>query len=138
MASTTLIDSQKAFDTIDHSILLQKLYPTGFSKVSVNQFQSYFINRTFLATTRIYSWLSTLSLSFSVSLCSLTDTSPTDTSPTGQFPDQCFPDLTFPRPDISPSGYFPNWTFIRLDISPTRHFPKRIFTRLHISASRHF
>ena len=43
-----LIDLQKAFDTIDHDILLQKLYAIGFSKHSVNWFRSYLINRTFL------------------------------------------------------------------------------------------
>ena len=43
-----LIDLQKAFDTIAHDILLQKLYAIGFSKHSVNWFRSYFINRTFL------------------------------------------------------------------------------------------
>ena len=43
-----LIDLQKAFDTIDHDILLQKLYATGFSKHSVNWFRSYLLNRTFL------------------------------------------------------------------------------------------
>ena len=44
----TLIDLQRAFDTIDHDILLQKLYAVGFSKHSVNCFRSYLINRTFL------------------------------------------------------------------------------------------
>ena len=43
-----LIDLQKAFDTIDHDILLQKLYAIGFSKHSVNWFRSYLTNRTFL------------------------------------------------------------------------------------------
>ena len=43
-----LIDLQKAFDTIDHDILLQKLYALGFSKHSVNWFRSYLTNRTFL------------------------------------------------------------------------------------------
>ena len=42
------IDLQKAFDTVDHDILLQKLYAIGFSKHSVNWFQSYLISRTFL------------------------------------------------------------------------------------------
>ena len=43
-----LIGLQKAFDTIDHDILLQKLYAIGFSNHSVNWFRSYLINRTFL------------------------------------------------------------------------------------------
>ena len=43
-----LIDLQKAFDTIDHDILLQKLYAIGFSKHSVNWFRSYLTNRIFL------------------------------------------------------------------------------------------
>ena len=43
-----LIDLQKTFDTIDHDILLQKLYAIGFSKHLVNWFRSYLINRTFL------------------------------------------------------------------------------------------
>ena len=48
MTSMILIDLQKAFDTIDHNILMQKLYAIGFSKQSVNWFRSYLINRTFL------------------------------------------------------------------------------------------
>ena len=48
MTGMILIDLQKAFDTMDHDILLQKLYAIGFSKHSVNWFQSYLINRTFL------------------------------------------------------------------------------------------
>ena len=42
-----LLDSQKAFDTIDHDIVLSKLYAIGFSKHSVNWFRSYLIDRTF-------------------------------------------------------------------------------------------
>ena len=42
-----LIDLQKAVDTIDNDILLQKLYVIGFSKHSVNWFRSYLTNRTF-------------------------------------------------------------------------------------------
>ena len=42
------IDLQKAFDTIEHDILQQKLYAIGFSKHSVNWFRSDLINRTFL------------------------------------------------------------------------------------------
>ena len=48
MTGMILIDLQNAFDTIDHDILLQKLYAIGFSKHSVNWFRSYLINRTFL------------------------------------------------------------------------------------------
>ena len=47
-----LIYLQKAFDTIDHDILLPKLYSIGFSKHSVNWFQSYSISRTFLVNLR--------------------------------------------------------------------------------------
>ena len=43
-----LINLQKVFDTIDHDILLQKLYAIGFSKHSVNWFRSNLTNRTFL------------------------------------------------------------------------------------------
>ena len=43
-----LIDLQKAFDTIDHDVLLQKLYAIGFSKHTVNWFKSYLSNRSFL------------------------------------------------------------------------------------------
>ena len=39
-----LIDLQKAFDTIDHDVLLQKLYAIGFSKRTVNWFKSYLSN----------------------------------------------------------------------------------------------
>ena len=49
MTGTILIDLQKAFDTFNDDILLQKLYPIGFSKHSVNWSQSYLINITFLA-----------------------------------------------------------------------------------------
>ena len=48
MTGIILIDLQKAFDTIIHDILQQKLYAIGFSKHSVNWFRSYLINRTFL------------------------------------------------------------------------------------------
>ena len=47
-----LIDLQKAFDTIDQDILLQKLYANCFSKYSVNWFRSYLTNRTFLVNLR--------------------------------------------------------------------------------------
>ena len=43
-----LIDLQKAFDTIDDGIILQKLYAIGFSKDSVIWFRSYLTNGTFV------------------------------------------------------------------------------------------
>ena len=43
-----LIDLQKAFDTIDHEILLMKLECLGFSKSSINWYKSYLENRKFL------------------------------------------------------------------------------------------
>ena len=48
MSGMILIDLQKAFDTTDYDVLLQKLYAFGFSKHTVNWFQSYLSNRSFL------------------------------------------------------------------------------------------
>ena len=48
MTGMILIDLQKAFDTVDHDILVQKLHAIDFSKHSVNWFRSYLINRRFL------------------------------------------------------------------------------------------
>ena len=48
MTGMILIHLQKAFDTIDYNILLQKVYAIGFSKHSINWFRSYLINGTFL------------------------------------------------------------------------------------------
>ena len=48
MTGMILFDLQKAFDKIDHDVLLQKLYAIGFSKHTVNWFQSYLSNRSFL------------------------------------------------------------------------------------------
>ena len=42
-----LIDLQKAFDTIDHKILLNKMEFIGFSASSIQWFKSYLENRTF-------------------------------------------------------------------------------------------
>ena len=40
-----LIDLQKPFDTIDHDMLLQKLYAIGFSRCTVNWFK-YYLSKT--------------------------------------------------------------------------------------------
>ena len=48
MTGMNLIDLQKDFDTIDHDVLLQKLYAIGFSKHTVNWFKSYLSNKSFL------------------------------------------------------------------------------------------
>ena len=48
MAGMNLTDLQMAFDTIDHDVLLRKLYATHFSKHIVNWFKSYLFNRSFL------------------------------------------------------------------------------------------
>ena len=43
-----LIDLQKAFDTIDHSILLKKMKFMGFSDNTITWFRSYLTNRLFV------------------------------------------------------------------------------------------
>ena len=47
MTGMILIDLQKAFDTIDHDILLKKLSAIGFSNHSIGWFKSYLSNRLF-------------------------------------------------------------------------------------------
>ena len=42
-----LLDLQKAFDTIDHEILLQKLKSIKFSKGTIQWFRSYLIEQIF-------------------------------------------------------------------------------------------
>ena len=43
-----LIDLQKAFDTLDHKLLLSKLSLMNFSNETINWFKSYLCDRTFL------------------------------------------------------------------------------------------
>ena len=47
-----LIDLQKAFDTIDHNILLKKLKFMGFADSTISWFRSYLTNRLFLVNIR--------------------------------------------------------------------------------------
>ena len=49
-----LIDLQKAFDTINHDILLKKLSIIGFSDHTVKWFQSYLSNRKFTVNLENY------------------------------------------------------------------------------------
>ena len=47
MTGMILIDLQKAFDTIDHDILLQKMHCLSFSEPTRQWFRSYLTNRLF-------------------------------------------------------------------------------------------
>ena len=47
MTDMILIDLQKAFDTLDHDILLKKLSAFGFSNHTISWFESYLSNRLF-------------------------------------------------------------------------------------------
>ena len=44
-----LVDLQKAFDTLDHGVLIEKMKYFGFRASVIKWFESYFSNRTFLA-----------------------------------------------------------------------------------------
>ena len=45
-----VIDLQKAFDTLDHTILLQKMECIGFKDSVIKWFQSYYSNKKFFVT----------------------------------------------------------------------------------------
>ena len=47
MTDMILVDLQKAFDTIEHDILLKKLSAIGFSNHIIGWFKSYLSNRLF-------------------------------------------------------------------------------------------
>ena len=47
MTSMILLDLQKAFDTIDHDILLKKLSAIGFPNHTIGWFKSHLSNRLF-------------------------------------------------------------------------------------------
>ena len=44
MTGMVLVDLQKAFDTIDHDILLKKVSAIGFSNHAIGWFKSYLSN----------------------------------------------------------------------------------------------
>ena len=48
-----LIDLQKAFDTIDHNVLLDKLVYMGFSHNAISWFKSCLSNRSFIVNVEI-------------------------------------------------------------------------------------
>ena len=52
MISMILMDPQNACDTIDHDVLLQKLYAIGFLKHTVNCLKSYLPKRSFVVNLR--------------------------------------------------------------------------------------
>ena len=45
MTGMILMDLQKAFDTIDHDIILEKIHCLGFSEPTIQWFRSYLTNR---------------------------------------------------------------------------------------------
>ena len=47
-----LVDLQKAFDTLDHTVLLQKMGCLSFKESVIKWFQSYLSNRKFFCDTR--------------------------------------------------------------------------------------
>ena len=47
-----LVDLQKTFDTLDHTVLLQKMECIGFKESVIKWFQSYLLNRKFFCDTR--------------------------------------------------------------------------------------
>ena len=55
-AGMILIDLQKAFDTINHKILLSKLLPISFSKNTISSYESYLAEHYF--TVEVANWVS--------------------------------------------------------------------------------
>ena len=54
------VDLQKAFDTLDHGVLLEKMKYFGFQTSVIKWFESYLSNRNFLACIDVFSEAGTL------------------------------------------------------------------------------
>ena len=67
MTDMILTDLQKAFDRIDHEVLLQNLYAISSSKHTVNCFKSYLSNIFFLVNLGNYFWTCTCILQYTPS-----------------------------------------------------------------------
>ena len=50
-----LVDLKKAFDTLDHGVLLEKMKCFGFQTSIIDWFESYFSNRKFLVCIGVFS-----------------------------------------------------------------------------------
>ena len=57
---TILVDLQKAFDTLDHGVLLEKMKYFGFRTSVIKWFESYLSNRKFLVCIDVFSEAGTL------------------------------------------------------------------------------
>ena len=55
-----LLDLQKAFDTLDHGVLLEKMKYFGFRASIIKWFESYLLNRKFLVCIDVFSETGTL------------------------------------------------------------------------------
>ena len=55
MHAVISVDSQKAFDILDHGVLLEKMKYFGFRTFVIKWFESYLSNRKFLVCTDVFS-----------------------------------------------------------------------------------
>ena len=58
--SMLLVDLQKAFDTLDHGVLIEKMKYFGFQASAIKWFESYLSNRKFLVSIDVFSETETL------------------------------------------------------------------------------
>ena len=52
--TSMILDLQKAFDTLDHGVLLEKMKYFGFWASVIKWFESYISNRKFLACIHVF------------------------------------------------------------------------------------